>query len=567
MNKVLATSLKAVLLIFVFLFIGLSINPFDGKYFIYHDQTQPARVLEFFLNLKQLNIPPRLSANMYFNLGYPVFNYYSPSAYLFTSAFMLAGLNSPQAIELSFIVFMLIGFAGMFLLLKQYFSFLPSFLGATAYITTPYLAVEIFVRGNLAELCFWAFLPLTLYLLKTNQLFKASLSTSVLLTAHNVLSLTAVPLLISWVLTNRSKKNLLALVFGFLLSAYFLLPALLEQHLVWAKTIAERTNYQQHFLCLKQLWSNNGWLYGGSIAGCNDSMSFKLGKIQILLLAVGLSYFSYKLIKLKKITAYKDQLAVLFWGVLFTLATLEYSKPVWDQLSTAVAVFQFPWRFLIYSVFALSFFIPYAVHLLKSAKLTFKLTSILLIVLLLIINKKYFKPEKYFNYTDFYNRYLSAEYIKYAVANSIPEYLSKQTKYEKVLLELNKAYKDFLNNKDLIKYNKDPQSTVNVKVINFSNNLFNKNLKVLAVTTTEYQLPIHFINNWKIKVNNKLTSPKKFDDYARPIITLDTGENLIEMQYSQSIIEKTGNIISIISFIMLTLISYKISKNAKQTRS
>ncbi|GIW63033.1 MAG: hypothetical protein KatS3mg090_0859 [Patescibacteria group bacterium] len=545
--------------------IVVRINPFDNEYFVYHDQTQPARLTEFYLNIANLKLPPRLAPNFYFNLSYPVFNFYSPASYWFSSIFMMFHLNSGQAIELSFNLIMVLGFVSMFLFLKDYFSFLPSLLGAVAYVTTPYLAVEIFVRGNLGELFFWAILPLTLYFLNKQYLFRASLAVSLLLTSHNVLSAMSIPLLIIWALTRKSRLSLISVVFGFLISLYFLLPALLELNLTWAKDIAKMTNYQDHFLCLKQLWADNGWMFGGSVAGCYDYLSFKLGKLHILIFALALIYFSYTVGKNKNIMKYKDQVIILLFGVLATFFTLNYSKFIWDKLSFAIAVFQFPWRFLIYTIFSLSFFIPYSVYLLKSARLSFKLASIMLIFLLLSLNQKYFIYRINISQQEFQRKYLSKDYIQYVVVKHIPEYLSKDSDYKYVLKELAEINKKFSDNQSLDEYDKRPSSTNKIAVLNYNNKLFYKELKLEVFEKSEFSLPIHFVTNWSINLNNQTIEPKRYDSYGRPILNLEPGKHLIKIKYKQTPTQKIANIITIVSFIILTIISYNLSrKNAKK---
>jgi hypothetical protein len=83
------------------------------------------------------------------------------------------------------------------------------------------------------------------------------------------------------------------------------------------------SHYPDHFACLPQLW-DSAWGYGGSTKGCIDGMSFRLGKIHIILAAIsalgGILFYRRK----------KEHLFVfslLSASLLFTIfLTLEYSK-------------------------------------------------------------------------------------------------------------------------------------------------------------------------------------------------------------------------------------------------
>ena len=146
-------------LLFIVIFLGRSLNPFSSKMFTFHDETQAARVQQFVLNIKNLQIPPRIAPDFSFKLGYPIFNYYSPFPYWITSILHLTGISVINSLKISFLLAIVVGFVSMFLLLRLFFNFYPSLLAATLYVSSPWLAVEIFIRGNLAETWFIALLP------------------------------------------------------------------------------------------------------------------------------------------------------------------------------------------------------------------------------------------------------------------------------------------------------------------------------------------------------------------------------------------------------------------------
>ncbi|PJC31866.1 hypothetical protein CO049_03740, partial [Candidatus Roizmanbacteria bacterium CG_4_9_14_0_2_um_filter_36_12] len=155
--------------IFIIFFLGRSLNPFNNKMFTFHDETQAARINQFVLNLNNLKIPPRIAPDFSFKLGFPVFNYYAPFPYWLTSSFHLVGISIINSLKISFLLAIILSFISMYLFTSQFFGFFPSLLSGALYVSSPWLAVEIFIRGNLAETWFIALLPLAFWAVYINQ--------------------------------------------------------------------------------------------------------------------------------------------------------------------------------------------------------------------------------------------------------------------------------------------------------------------------------------------------------------------------------------------------------------
>ncbi|MBI3366080.1 hypothetical protein HY041_00430, partial [Candidatus Roizmanbacteria bacterium] len=261
-----------IIFVFIVFFFGRNLNPFSNSMFTFHDETQPARIEQFVLDLKNLQIPPRFAPDFSFKLGYPVFNFYAPTSYWITSIF--------------------------------YFDFFFFFTGEDLYISSLYYPLDIFVRGNLGEVWFLALFPLGLFFLVKNAkkpsrfiFFATVIGLFLLFTAHNLLSTMAIMICLFFILLLPHKKiNSCAFIFSLLLAGYFFLPLLLENHLTYAKEIATATKYWQHFVCPQQLWQSP-WGFGGSTAGCTDGMSFKIGKMQLVLGGLGMLLFFLNLKK------------------------------------------------------------------------------------------------------------------------------------------------------------------------------------------------------------------------------------------------------------------------------
>jgi hypothetical protein len=156
----------------------------------------------------------------------------------------------------------------------------------------------------------------------------------------------------------------------------------MERGFTIADQIARTTSYQLHFVEPWQLW-NSTWGFGGSAVGVEDGMSFKLGKIQIILGLLGMATAIYK--KNRQLILLSLFLLASFW------LTTASSRFLWDASST-LQIVQFPWRTLGLLAFYLSILTGYLVSQIGSqqARRGFAVVSV---VALLFLNLKYFTPQ------------------------------------------------------------------------------------------------------------------------------------------------------------------------------
>src|SRR3989344_2036537 len=175
------------------------------------------------------------------------------------------------------------------------------------------------------------------------RLFITALMLSFLFSVHNIFSLLAVFMLLIYSILIKNKYALVSVAGGLLLSAYFLIPAIVELPFVHARDVATLTQYKDHFVCPWQLWYSP-WGYGGSTTGCQlDGMSFMLGKLHLIMGFVGLGLLLFKIGTKRKVhnMTIPISIAVLLVGSIF-MAT-KYSAPVWHMFEGMLSLFQFPW--------------------------------------------------------------------------------------------------------------------------------------------------------------------------------------------------------------------------------
>lgn len=534
--------------------VSSSLNPFDGQMFEFHDETQSARITDFVINLKNFHIPPRIGPEYSFHLGFPVFNYYAPTAYWITSIFALLGASEMVAVKLSFLLAVIVSFAGMLYLLTRFFDYYAALLGAAVYVTSTYMATEIVIRGNLAESWFLALFPLSLGLLiqngKTKQLFYHAALTiilALLFTTHNMLGLVSIPIVsIVALLLPDKKRNFIAIANALVVDAYFFIPAFLESSFVQAQSLAKLFDYSEHFLCAWQLWSAHGWQFGGSLNGCDaDMMSFKLGKPHLILGGLGMILLIFNVLRQIRqrshFYTFLQKYGIHLFFALLTASslflTLYVSRFIWDAFKPIMALFQFPWRFLVFGMFGAGFFSAY---LFAQSKNMLRIPIIFgIIAVLFITGYKYFvKPQM--PHDLYYGRYVGEGYRAEIFAYNVKEYLPRGVDYE---------YWHFLNP---IEANRQELGFDMKKPVQFDgsydikiNTFFDK--EVIVQSDGMMYVNIHYLPYWRIYLNNKQIIPRTFDNLARPHIKVEKNDH-VKITYSQTIIEKVSNVLTLLGF-------------------
>ncbi len=412
----------------------------SAGFFTMHDDQQLARLFELDKSLKAGQFPVRWVPDLGFGLGYPLFNFYPPLTYYL-------GELSHVTLQTGFIdstkVVWFLAFVGsavsMYFLSREFFGKAGGVVSALFYLYAPYHAVDAYVRGAQAELFSFVWLPLVL-LFSYKSLKEKSLKWSVwtgivlalLMVTHNLVFLPFLGLFTLWYLAmmlifNRKSVfrsfifYLLSFILSFGLTAFFWLPSLAEKQftLVDSLLIKSLASYKIHFVCPSQLW-DSPWGYGGSIAGCVDGLSFKIGKLHVVLsiLALGVGLYLWR-------RNQKISLIILssLFSLLFSLfMTTNYSRFIWD-LIPPLWYLQFPWRFLEFVVLFASFLAGSLVLAIPGRKLQLVFAA-LAISLLLYPNIKLFTPQTYLpRATD--QELTSNRELKWRVSSTSFEYLPK----------------------------------------------------------------------------------------------------------------------------------------------
>jgi uncharacterized membrane protein len=292
----------------------LAVKPlFIPGFYTMHDNTQVQRVYEMTKSLHDGLFPVRWVSDLGYGYGYPIFNFYAPLAYYLGSFINILGASPLVATK--FMIGLGIVLAGVFM-----FFFAEAFWGKTGglisallYLYSPYHALDLYVRGDVAELYAYAFIPLAflgiykIYCWSSNSDYSKNKNThpvtlnvwfwlavgsfgyAGIVLSHNLSALMVTPYILVFTLLlyslsrfntppNKQYFVILPLIIGILISCFYWLPALTEMK--YTNVISQLgggSNYKQNYACLSELW-NSQWGYGGSVPGCIKGLSLRAGK-------------------------------------------------------------------------------------------------------------------------------------------------------------------------------------------------------------------------------------------------------------------------------------------------
>jgi hypothetical protein len=404
------TAIALALLILLFtraLFRGLLIDGHDSLAY-------PPRLTEFARIIGDHQFPPIWAPDLSSGHGQPLFEFSPPLIYAAALPFFKCGVGLADSLQFGLIALFAIGAIAVYLIgRKMAFSQVASVGAAAAWLFAPYQALDMYVSVRMAEASALAVAPLALLALLTVLerptlvgIVRGAAALALVPLAHNAVALLMFPIFVVIVgvrsaLSARPIRTgaagLVALAGGIGLSAFFWLPALLEQDFV--KTELLRTGFfswQIHIISPWQLlWGR--WGFGYSVAGPNDGISFSLGLPHIALAIAG------ALIGVRALSRTRRFDALVFAGAAIAGALLatEWTSIVWQHVTT-LQYLQFPWRTLCVPALFMPLLALYVFE-----RVGVKL-SVALIALLVLVNLHHTQPK---GYQTFDEDYFAPEWI------------------------------------------------------------------------------------------------------------------------------------------------------------
>lgn len=310
------------------------------------------RTFELDQSLRSGVLFPRIMPGLNFGYGGPLFQYYPPLTSYLALFWHWIGLPWIEANKAVFALALLLGGYGVYGCARALLDKRPAALvAASAYILSPYLLLNIYERGALAETLSLGLLPWLLWaahrqLVRPNRLSFAATAmlTALLMLSHNITALFALPLLAFYLVVFAWRERRLgrlwslagAAAWGLALSAFYWAPALLESGFaqIEARMLGPggRAGDNLHPLgmLVQSRWIHDYW----------GPERFSLSRWQGLVALLGIPSLFLTRGRIRLLIA-----ILLACLAIVMVLQLEATRPFWEA-APLVRFIQFPWRLL-----------------------------------------------------------------------------------------------------------------------------------------------------------------------------------------------------------------------------
>lgn len=505
-----------------------------------------ARIASYYKELSYGQIPPRWASELNFGVGMPLFNFMYHIPYLIASIPVFFSFSLVTAYKISLLISFLLSGVGMFLFSRKLFGDVPrAYFVTLLYQFAPFHLVELVVRGSVGEAYTYSFLPFVLYGIlmvaetpSSIRILCTSIATALLILSHNAISLVsfAVAVLFALWIGPRAKNRLiilLPLLIGLGLTTFYWLPAVFERKYTYGDLFM-KDMYKSHFAPILTFFIPN---FTNALKLQTGGITVYFGLIQSFLFLYSLYLLFIKKIKdihIRSITCFS---LTLIAGSLFFMQPL--SASIWEHVPT-LRMFQFPWRLL--SIVGLGTALLGGLITLKLKKLQTLLLFILSIITVATTTVFWSAPLGFDKITesDYWNYPLNTTYFGETdlIWSDGPAFSYPNAPFE--LIE-----------------GKGDISLVYKKSIHHS-------------FTIDAKTPVRMIDNtqyfpgWRVFVDSVKT-PIEFQDQnhrGRITFSVPTGVHNVEIIFGNSPIRTIGNILSIITVIVVLVVGIIIKRRS-----
>lgn len=321
------------------------------------------RIWQYSKMMSEGHLFPRWASNLNSGYGVPLFTFYYPLPYFVGSLFHFLGFSLVDSFKLTMAFSYIAAIVLCFFWLKKLFNFQAAAFGTLFFLSVPYWFVNLYVRGSIGEVMAMASLMAVLVSIEYQRVRLAAFAIAVLVISHNITALIFLPLVIGFTYF-RKKISLSFIVWGLALSAFFWIPAIIEQKFVMGLS---NFDYRDHFSELAQLLIPS-WGTGFSGPGWPPyEMPQQIGVAAIVLLIM--------------------RPRVWLFAVMIIFLMLEQSIPIWEKIPP-LRFIQYPWRLL-------AIFIPLTGYLGAHVASRRKLFAIGVSVVSIIFALSYSRPVIY----------------------------------------------------------------------------------------------------------------------------------------------------------------------------
>lgn len=540
------THLIAFIIICFFIMTQIRILITPG-FFPMHDDTQVGRVVAMGKALRNGQFPVRWVSDLGYGYGYPLYNFYGPLPYYVGGLFFALGFSGLYATKIMIGIGILSAAFIMYWCSSRIFGKMGGLISGVFYVYMPYHSVQLYVRGAIGE--YWASIFLPLIFLGIYESLKNNTRSSRLLIgvglagtilSHTLLGYVSLIIMLVYLLgvfgfsiyksykkTHNSTEIFWGIIIGLGISSFFWMPALFEMHFTSVSgQVSSTADFRDHFVCVSQLWYSQ-WGFGGSQLGCQDGLSFALGKVFILLSVLGGIVVYSK----ETLSKYKPLLVMVggLWIISLLLMT-SISQPLWE-LIPRFEYLQYPWRFLTLMMIPMAFISGGILMVVEN-----KPIKILLLVTALTII--YWKGNELAQPQFVYDRNVSEfetkEELRFRVSKISDEYLPPD--FIKPTREEDIAYTTIIDNPVFTKKQLIEKETF-------------KKYEFMAKSEVQITLQMAHFPGWVYIVNGQ-KQPIVLSD-GKPVITIPKDFSTLEIIFTNTPIRILGNLISFVFVVVL----------------
>lgn len=540
--------------LFVLVLSFWAIKPlFTSGFFPIHDDTQVARVFEMSKALSDGIFPVRWVSDLGYGYGYPIFNFYAPFAYYVGGLFELIGFDALVATKIMIGLSMVLAGTFMYLFAREFWGKGGGIVAALLYVYAPYHAVDLYVRGDIAELWAYAFIPLVFYGLWNAYTYRqwkyvviGSVGYAGIILSHNLTAMMVTPFVLVAALLfyiyarqeetiDKPYYPVVILFIGILLSGFYWLPVFTEmQYTNVLSQVGGGADYKDHFVCAWQLWDSQ-WGFGGSTHTCIDGLSYKIGKLHSVLSILSLIAMGV----LWKIDKRKFGVVGLFvFALLFSLfLTLSSSKFIWDSFPQ-MAFFQYPWRFILVASFFISFLGGAGVWLAKrylSLHILYYCLVGFVIVIIIYLNSDVFVPQTYLKKTA--SDYTNTNALQWTTSIISDEYMPPH----------------FIKPHN---FNAVPKAKIasqeGIQILLLKEKTQSIQAEITAKKETDVLIHHAYFPGWHVFIDGTQVDFKYFNKGV--LVTVPQGKHTILLMFKQTPFEVAANVLSVTGVLVLVVV-------------
>ncbi len=478
--------------------------------------THVVRFAKFYDALSAGIVIPRWADGIAFGLGSPVLMLNSYLPYLLASIPRTIGFTLAESINILFALSLVVSGLTFYWWASTVFGRWAGFVGGFLYVWAPYRFLDVYVRGAFPESIAFIFPPLImLSIFKLSQNFSRGyfllgiFATASLILSHNVMAMIFVGVAILYsLILQPSKKTikglLVTFLLGFLISAFFWIPALLEKGYTNLDRLNNDASYLTNFVPFQNIiYSKWGW---GPLES-DSPMSVQVGIAQLIVLGGTFVTLLWK--------RRKSRYPLLFGGltVLCLFLMTNWSLLIWETVPLFSFVL-YPWRLLALVTFSTAILASWLVAEYPKMKYLF----LVLIVVALYTNRNYSQlVGKVQKNDDFYQTYTDTTDI----------------------------WGEFL-----------PRN-VNVEFIKKCREMQNCSFPLIPEKRGERAtIGRFYYPGWQVKVDNQV-QPIKADPNGLIEVALPEGDHKIEVEFVNTQLQTMAEMLTLLGFAGVLLIVWK----------